>query len=338
MKFTVGVALFLITAGAAFAEDSAKAVPFSSLSAPLQQAVQKELAGGKLGEITVTIENGENTYDVEATKNGVSRAFTLAEDGRLTGREVTLDEMPPKVKTAILQQAGKATLTEIDQTFDDDEVIFEVELKLDGKLRSFSVADDGVLLSAEIAFQELPPPVRKSVDALKGKGVVKSVEKDFDGPDTTYEIGIEEAGRERALSFSADGVMESSEVALAETPAPVQKTIQEHLNGGTVQNIDRNIDGNIVTYDVKVIGPGKADFSVAQSGALLSIRVSLAQVAPEARKTIQEKIGDGKILWIDQVFGAGRNGGSPYEIQGRKNGKNFDFSVGPKGKFLGMDE
>ncbi len=28
----------------------------------------------------------------------------------------------------------------------------------------------------------------------------------------------------------------------------------------------------------------------------------------------------------------------PYEVQGRKDGKPFDFSVGPGGKFLGRDD
>jgi hypothetical protein len=27
----------------------------------------------------------------------------------------------------------------------------------------------------------------------------------------------------------------------------------------------------------------------------------------------------------------------PYEVEGRKDGKTFDFSVGPRGRFLGMD-
>jgi hypothetical protein len=28
----------------------------------------------------------------------------------------------------------------------------------------------------------------------------------------------------------------------------------------------------------------------------------------------------------------------PFEVEGRKDGKPFDFSVGPKGRFLGMDD
>jgi hypothetical protein len=28
----------------------------------------------------------------------------------------------------------------------------------------------------------------------------------------------------------------------------------------------------------------------------------------------------------------------PYEVTGRKDGKPFNFSVGPRGRFLGMDD
>jgi len=65
--------------------------------------------------------------------------------------------------------------------------------------------------------------------------------------------------------------------------------------------------------------------------------VTLKEITPAAQKTIQNKIGDGKILEIDRSF-VKKEGVFPYEVQGVKDGKSFDFSVGPRGKFLGMDE
>jgi hypothetical protein len=40
---------------------------------------------------------------------------------------------------------------------------------------------------------------------------------------------------------------------------------------------------------------------------------------------------------VDKSFDA-RRGVLPYEIEARKDGKPFNFSVGPKGRFLGMDD
>ena len=46
---------------------------------------------------------------------------------------------------------------------------------------------------------------------------------------------------------------------------------------------------------------------------------------------------DGRILRIDKSFEP-RQGVLPCEIEAHKEGKPFNFSVGPKGRFLGMDE
>jgi hypothetical protein len=55
------------------------------------------------------------------------------------------------------------------------------------------------------------------------------------------------------------------------------------------------------------------------------------------QSAIKEKVGGGKVLRVDKSFEA-RRGVLPYEIEARKDGKAFNFSVGPRGRFLGMDE
>jgi hypothetical protein len=55
------------------------------------------------------------------------------------------------------------------------------------------------------------------------------------------------------------------------------------------------------------------------------------------RQTLTNRIGNGRILQIDRSF-LKKKEVFPYEIEGLKDGKPFDFSVGPKGRFLGMDD
>jgi len=76
---------------------------------------------------------------------------------------------------------------------------------------------------------------------------------------------------------------------------------------------------------------------VELDGSLSSEQVSLDQVPAPAQRTIKNQIGDGKILRIDKSF-VKEKGVLPYEVQGRKDGKPFDFSVGPRGRFLGMND
>ena len=77
---------------------------------------------------------------------------------------------------------------------------------------------------------------------------------------------------------------------------------------------------------------------MAANGVLLREQVALEDTPSAARKTIRERMGNGTILRIDKSLVEKRMGVLPYEVQGRKAGKPFDFSVGPRGRFLGMDE
>ena len=97
------------------------------------------------------------------------------------------------------------------------------------------------------------------------------------------------------------------------------------------------IEGAEVSYDAEVNHEGKVrDIIVSPSGKLESIQVFLSEIPPEAQKTIKDKIGAGKIVRVDKSF-TPRHGVEPYEVEGRKDGKSCNFSVGPKGRFLGMD-
>jgi hypothetical protein len=65
--------------------------------------------------------------------------------------------------------------------------------------------------------------------------------------------------------------------------------------------------------------------------------VNLKQVPLPARATITQTIGNGRILRVDHILVGKEDKVLPYSVEGRKDGKSFDFSVGPKGRFLGMD-
>ena len=63
----------------------------------------------------------------------------------------------------------------------------------------------------------------------------------------------------------------------------------------------------------------------------------LDELTPDVQKTIKEQIGTGTIVRIAKSFELKKKV-QPYEVEGRKDGKPFDFSVGPQGRFLGRDE
>jgi uncharacterized membrane protein YkoI len=253
---------------------------------------------------------------------------------------VTLAETPTVVREAITARVGDGKLGDISKTTENSETVYDVGLTAkDGQDRDFTMAEDGTLMSTQVTLIETPAAVQKSIQTLAREGEVESIDQSLDDSNVTYDISLTMSdGREKGFTLDVGGMLLSMEVSLAETPAAVQKTIQTEMADDKLENIDKMFDEDGITYDVDVTGKGgrEMSYTVAEDGKLISRQVTLEETPPPVRRTIKERIGDGKILRIDRSF-VKNKGVMPYEVQGRKDGKPFDFSVGPRGRFLGMD-
>jgi len=335
------VALLLAGAMAAPAADESAPVPLSQTPAAVQTAIAARIGDGTLGEIDRSDEGGETTFDVSFTsKAGDEGGFSVAADGKLTSTEVTFAQTPAAVHRTIQAEAAGWVLDGIDKNLDNAGTTYDVEVTKDGRTQNFTVDDDGTLLSIAVALADTPAAVQKAIQAQAGGGEIESIDKNLDDTEITYDIKAAGNGRTRSFTVADDGTLVSEEVALAETPAPAQAAIARQIAGGAVKSIDESMDPDGNTFDVDAVAKdGSAiSFTVGAGGSLLAEEVTLNQIPPAARKTIQDQIGAGKIIEIDRSLVEKTGKVLPYEVQGRKGGKPFNFSVGPKGRFLGMDE
>jgi uncharacterized membrane protein YkoI len=256
-------------------------------------------------------------------------------------KTVALSATPIAVQKTIHAQVGDGQLGEIDKVLDSGETFYDVELSAkDGRERDFTVDEDGTLSSVEVALAETPAPAQKSIRMLMKQGELESIDKNLDDSEVTYDIELAaKDGREKDFTIADDGTLLSAEVMLNETPSAVQKTIASQLSGGTLESIDKNFDDDGISYDVEMTAKDgrEKDFTVAADGSLSSVQMTLEETPRPVQRTIKNQIGDGKILEIDRSFVKER-GVFPYEVQSQKDGKPFDFSVGPRGRFLGMDD
>jgi uncharacterized membrane protein YkoI len=262
----------------------------------------------------------------------------LAEDPSMT---VALSETPAAVQKTIQTQTADGNLGDIDKVRGDLTTYDVGWTSKDGQVRDFSVSEDGALLSVEVSLADTPRAVQKSVNTLlMSKGVLESVDKNLDDSETTYDVELTTTnGQEKEYTLANDGALVSMEVALNETPDAVQKTIATQLIGGKLEDIDKVFDDAEISYEVKTTKPDghQKNFTVETNGSVSSVEVTLEETAPAARNTITDRMGNGRILQIDRSF-VKKKGVFPYEVEGLKDGKPFDFSVGPKGRFLGMDD
>jgi hypothetical protein len=254
---------------------------------------------------------------------------------------VALSDTPGAVQKAIQNQVADGKLGGITKRAEDKDTVYDVDLTgKDGFERDFTVAQDGTLVSVRVTLAETPAEVRQTIKSeLSGSGP-DSIDKNLDETDISYDIeGPGRNGKEVDFTLDEDGTLSSRQVALTDTPDSVQKTIAAQLNDGKVETIDENLDDDGTNFDVTFTAPdgAKTSFNAAADGTLLSKEVSLDEVPAGARATIENHIGNGTILRVDKSF-VKKNNVLPFEVEGRKDGKPFDFSVAPRGRFLGMDD
>jgi len=250
---------------------------------------------------------------------------------------IVLGQTPPAVQKTVLANIGNGQVTSISKGDEHGVTTYEVNFMKGTQPRDLHVGEDGTLLSIWIAFNEAPPAVQKSIQAQVGADKLGDIEKTFEAEEISYVVDITtKDGRESQFSIDESGILLETEIPLSEAPAAVQKTIADQMGNGTLTTLSKIIDDK-VTYDAEFTKDGKTgNVTVAGDGALLSVEITLAETGP-AQKTILEKVGDGKIISIKKSFEK-RDRVLPFMVESVKDGKAFNFSVGPKGRFLGMDD
>jgi uncharacterized membrane protein YkoI len=252
---------------------------------------------------------------------------------------IPIQQVPAAARKTIQEELGHASLREIQPGEEAGKKIYTVNIAEDGHERELVVAEDGTLLSKEVTLEETPPPVRNTIQGQLRQGALESIDKTTDDDEITYEVTVKaKDGAERSFTVGLDGKLLSAQMMLAETPGAVRKTIESGIGSGKLESIDHMFEDGETSYYVEFSREGKArDLSVAEDGKLQSVQVFLSETPVPVQKTINEKLGTGEIVRIDRSFEQ-RNGVFPYEIEGRRDGKPFNFSVGPRGRFLGMDD
>lgn len=261
-----------------------------------------------------------------------------ADDGTNT---IALAATPATVQKKIQAQTGDGQPGGIYPETNGEEIAYDVELTAkNGTERDFTVDAAGKLLSTEVTLAETPIPVQSAIAKALADGELEDISKNLDDADVTFDVNlITKAGLEKNFTLAADGTLLSMEIQLSATPDAVQKAIAKQVAGGRLEDIEKNFNDDGITYDVDWTAKDGAEksFTVADDGSLVSVEVTLSATPPPVQRTIKTRLGDGKVLSIDRSF-IKRQGVSPYEVEGSKDGKAFDFFVGPRGRFLGMDE
>ena len=252
--------------------------------------------------------------------------------------DLTLAQLPPAVQQTAKTELGGATPTEIQKGEENGGIDYTITRQTAKGERYFVVSESGSLIGTEVGVDEIPPAVQKVIKSQVADGTLDGIEKNLETAELTYDVDFtRKDGSERSLSVSAAGRVTSLELDLPDLPEAVHKTIQTHLKGATIEAIYKIFETNEFYFEVNFRKNGSTrDMVIAQDGKPETLQVLLKDLPEAVQKTINEKVAGGKIVRIDKSY-TPRQGVPPFEVESIKDGKPFNFSVGSKGRFLGMD-
>jgi hypothetical protein len=207
------IILGLMAGGLAEAQDQARVVTLAEIPAAAQKTMLSKTTAVddkfKLGQIQEVTEDGETRYDTELIKARMKRAFSVAPDGTVVSWQMFVRELPIPVRNAIKEQIrdNKDKLGEIDRVTDEGMTAFDVQASKGEREFSFSVSEEGRMLTLDVTLAETPEPVQKEILAKAAGSIIKSIARNTEDEDgyVAYDVEVQQGAVESYFSVSPDG-------------------------------------------------------------------------------------------------------------------------------------
>jgi len=185
-----------------------------------------------------------------------------------------------------------------------------------------------------LALASLPSAVQRAIKDQLKDGAIASIEEAADTQDAAYEVEIRQKGRERSIAIREDGSLSREQVFIEETPAAVRHAIEEELGGGELVQVDKfpSDTADETTFDIEMTKSGRdRRFEVDAQGQMLEIEVFLDELPSVARKTVQKRVGAGRLGDIYKVI---EDEETTFEVSMTRHRHELPFSVGSDGRLL----
>jgi uncharacterized membrane protein YkoI len=221
--------------------DKSPSVAMSDLPAAVQKTIKEQQGGRMVADIDKETWNGQSVYEVEFKDKGPNSRIYVANDGTLvvdkerksgTYLGTQFSDTPAAVQARVKQTVSNADIQDVDREMKDGQVVYDVEVKQEGLNRHLKIAENGTLL------------------------------EDSNQRDSR---GIGERVRER-VGLDRDAEM----LSLEQLPSPVQKSIKENCDEGTLKPIKRVMRNGHAEYDAEFEKQGKnVRITVAEDGKIV---------------------------------------------------------------------
>src|SRR5437868_14351659 len=93
----------------------------------------------------------------------VAGLVLLASAARADDKKVPLDKVPKPVMDAIKARFPGADITSVEKEKEGDKVVYDIELKQQGRKYEMDIQEDGTVLEIEKEVKDVPEAVTKAV-------------------------------------------------------------------------------------------------------------------------------------------------------------------------------
>jgi hypothetical protein len=138
----------------------------------------------------------------------------------------------------------------------------------------------------------------------------------------------------------AAGAEQTGIVRLADLPPAVQTAIQGHVGKGKLQEIEKVVDGDEITYEVRMRKNNRErGFTVGEDGALVEMEVFLRETPEPVREAIEKRVVNAHLENISKVFD---DGNVTFEVEYTHvpesgAGQSRTFTLSDKGELLELE-
>jgi len=127
--------------------------------------------------------------------------------------KVKFADAPAAVQKTMTEQAKGAKIDSLDKEVEKGQTVYEADVMLDGKEYEIVVAEDGKLVSKDLAqqegtpikFSEAPAAVQKTFKDLDGGQAIDKLDKEDEDGKTIYEGDIKIGGKNYEVKVAPDG-------------------------------------------------------------------------------------------------------------------------------------
>ena len=181
----------------------AREIALEELPVVVRRAVEFELKGVVPKEIQRGDDGLEISYDVTVDVGGQARTLNFSDEGKLTGTQIALNEVPAAALKTLQPRLAGARLVSVSKSVDDDDTYYEAVFVKAGQHHSATVTADGTLASVQLPLAAAPAGVQKTI--REQGGFLARLEQVFEDGEEHFQALLRVKGKAVELELKADG-------------------------------------------------------------------------------------------------------------------------------------